>query len=772
MRNPTFKTGLKTAFMAVALCGLFFPAVVDAQQGTTAPTSRTTSRRSAAAGDRSKEHAAQSILNKGIEYLQNNQEQQGIKTISQIAQQYPETKAAIKADVVLADYYIEKKQFDLAIRRLQKLVNVEDEELQAEVIYKIGVSHYSSNQYNQAFMALRQVVNKFPGSVYANEAYYYIGLCHFSMSRWTQAVEALERVGTSIPMEAMNLEKLPLGEAGQRLFFKIYDEDLVVLYTEDEKSVLKVLVSDTNGDSEEVILEPIGREGSSFIGSIPSVPGLPKKGDNILQTKGGDIVTVEYLDTHTSSGQVNQKVFAKLELVSTATVGFTNGDYEDYAHGIFPDVEFFMRVRDLDMDVTPERDKVTVKVVSMYKVEKEAEPGAGIDFEEKEFEYKIRDTKEYVLTETDVRSGIFTGVSRAVLFDPETQSEPAAATKEPGGPLLVQQDDVIQIEYMDNDHIGGKSDPQLRTFKVDLLIGGIPDIGSQIRIVDDLEIKAKKNLVEGRIMLRLAQIFKDVGLSDYANRRATEGVDKIDEVLKIHAQSPLEKSLLEESFNTKWELLIVQDKIREAIAVCTLLIKTFPDSALVDKALIKIAQIKIIEGSEKSISEGLNIYRGIIQLPKSELKSEAQFRIAEVMEEQAMKKAAEMQEKDPTYKPNYGNVMIEYKKCADNYPDSAFAGQALEKIAKFYIAVEDFARVIDMMEQIFRDYPDADFLDKMLYNWSVAAFKLDRFEEAREKCDQLISEYPNSDEGKKATQLKTLINRRISELAGGSDDDE
>ena len=64
------------------------------------------------------------------------------------------------------------------------------------------------------------------------------------MSRWTQAVDALERVGTSVPPEESGTADghTALAEAGQRLFVKIYDEDLVVLYNDDEKTPLEVIV--------------------------------------------------------------------------------------------------------------------------------------------------------------------------------------------------------------------------------------------------------------------------------------------------------------------------------------------------------------------------------------------------------------------------------------------------------------------------------------------------------------------------------------------------
>ena len=241
------------------------------------------------------EYDAQAMLKKGIEYLEMKQEERGVKTITQVTLQYPESKAAFQAEVVLGNYYIEKRQYDLAVKRLQKVAQHEDPEIQAEALYKIGICYFNSGEYNKAFLSLRQVTNKFPGSVHANEAYYYIGLCHFSLNRWTQAVDALERVGTSVNAqnktpEAKTEAGLLLAEAGQRLFVKIQDEDLAVLITEDSGKVLKVRLTNENGDEETIELEGLGKEGATFIGSIATQPGIAAKNDGTLQIKGGDKV--------------------------------------------------------------------------------------------------------------------------------------------------------------------------------------------------------------------------------------------------------------------------------------------------------------------------------------------------------------------------------------------------------------------------------------------------------------------------------------------------
>jgi len=714
--------------------------------------------RAANSADGQMEYNAQDMLKKGIEFIESKQDDRGVKLISSIAQMYPKSKAAVKADLVLGDYYIEKKQFDLALKRFLKASAAEDLDIQAEAFYKLGICYYNLNDFNQAFMALRQVTNKFPGSIYANEACYYIGLCHFRLNRWTQAVEALEKVGTSIPQsESSNgaEAKEVTAEAGQRLFFKVYDEDLVVLYG---SGGLKVTIADANGDSEEIELEPLGKDGATYLGSIPTALAEAKPNDKTLQCKGGDEVTVTYTDSHSADGKQNKKILAKVKMVSTATVGFTDGAFQDYNYGIFADQDFFVRVRDLDLDVSPEKDKVKVKVSSLYRVEEKKDPAAGVNLDAVQETFKERDSKELVLTETAPRSGIFTGVGRTAMVSAKGEGE-SVDIPDPEA-LLVDKNDTISLEYLDEKHMAG-TDPAQRTFKANLLTGEIKDVKIEHRVVDDPEIRARKNLIEAKILLQLGQIFKEVGLLDQASNKAQEGIDRIDDLMKSNVQTSLDRAIIEDAFNTKWELLIVQNKINEAIQVCSTLIRMFPDSSIVDRALMRIADAKVNDGSIRAREEGLNIYRGILQLAKSNLKPEAQFKIAEAREQVAVAETKERQKREPSYKPNYSNIMLDYKKCADNYPDSPFAGQALEKIADYYVEAEDFQRVVELMEQVFRDYPDADFLDRMLLKWAVAAVKLGKLDVAKEKCEKLLSEYPNSSSAKKAEQIKQMIEKKL-----------
>ncbi|GAG45209.1 unnamed protein product, partial [marine sediment metagenome] len=238
----------------------------------------------------------------------------------------------------------------------------EDERQRAEALYRVGICHYNMNNFDKAFVSLRKVTNDYPWTVYANEAFYYIGQCHVKLGRWAKAIEALKMVGTSVPT---NVKGGTFSEAGQRLYVKIFDKDLVVLMASEEK--LKLTLNTKSGDKEEIVAEPLGRSGAYYIGSIMTILGNPAPGDGKLQIIGGDVATVSYTDKNTKSGKRNQKIATTVRMVSSAVAGFTDGAYREYTKGVFGDSACFMRVKDLDRDLTDKKDNVTVKVCTQYK---------------------------------------------------------------------------------------------------------------------------------------------------------------------------------------------------------------------------------------------------------------------------------------------------------------------------------------------------------------------------------------------------------------------
>jgi len=244
------------------------------------------------------EYKAADMINRGLELIQQKQEERGLKLIKSVPENFPKAETRFKAYLAVGDFYVSKREYSLALKQYVLCDDAEDEDVQAEGLYRAGICHYNLNSFDQAFVLLRQVTADYPWSVYANEAYYYIGLCHFKLNRWARAVEALKMVGTSV---VQNQDSEVLAEAGQRLFVKVEDEDLIILTDENQR--FQVEVSAASGDKEMVEMELFGKSGIHYMGSIPSIPGNAQPGDGILQFHGGDKMEVRYIDHNTAEGQ-------------------------------------------------------------------------------------------------------------------------------------------------------------------------------------------------------------------------------------------------------------------------------------------------------------------------------------------------------------------------------------------------------------------------------------------------------------------------------------
>lgn len=685
---------------------------------------------------------ANDLLNKGLDLLGSKEEERGLKLIASVPQLFPKSKVRFKAYLAVGRYQVDKRQYDLAAKQFAHLGESEDADEQAEGLYQLGVCKYNLNSFDGAFMDLRRVTNEHPWSVFANESYYYIGQCHFKLGRWAKAIEAMEMVGTSVPA---NDKGTSFAEAGQRLCVKVRDKDLVVLAALQQKCT--VAVKTRGGDKESLTLEPLGRGGDCLIGSLPTEPGEPVPGDGKLQIVGGDEATVEYLDSNTEAGTLDQKVLATVRLASTASIGFTDGAYREYTSGVFADNEAFMRVKDMDRDMTPERDKITVTVRSEYKVAKE-EPkeNAGVDVSGQDEKIEIRDGVEVKLTETGPHTGIFVGtvIPYSVASDD--------AVNKADDRLSVMKGDTLVLQYRDELHMLSR-EPRDVLASAKLLIGRIQDVKIEQRVVDSLDLKARKNLIEAKIYLKLATIFKEVGLTNKAAEKADEGLARVDEVISTSLKASLDSSLVEEAFSVKWDLFLAKDKLAEAIQVCRTLTQLFPDSSLVDQALLKIGMAKM-EGPNPH--EAIGIFNALIALPKSDLKAQAQYNIAATLEKIATRDAEAR-----GHEPALENVILSYKKCAEVYPESPFAGDSLDKIVNYYINTKDYPRAVELMERVFQDYPDASFLDRMLLRWIIASYRMGDYATAKEKAEQLISEYPNSKQAEKARVMLDTINKKL-----------
>ncbi len=718
----------KTMVMAaVTIGGLLAGAAGRAQQ---TPTD------SSGAGD----PAAMRLFRQGLALIEDRQDERGLKVLASIPATFPKSPVRLQAWLAIGRYYTENRpDFALALKNLQPVLDAEDAgpDEKAEALYRMGIAHYGLGDYPRALSTLRKVTDQYPWSVFANEAYYYIGLCHFQLKRWRQAVEALKMVGTSVPPNEGEEESLV--EAGQRFFVKIQDKDLRVLKIAGRP--LEVTVTTDSGDRERLTLEPFDAEGEFYLGSIRMEQGKAVATNGILEVRGGDRITVSYLDANTQDGgrNVERKAFART--VSTAVAGFTDGAYREYVRGLFVGQPAFLRVKDLDADVTDGPDTVVVRIIARYPAPRE-ETAAALEVEE----LLDRDSLSLTLRESGPMTGVFTGTLNIQKWEEGQPLNTADSI------LSAAEKDIIFLEYEDKAHIGSRKEPRLVSARAEFLAGEIPDVMVAQREVATEVLRARKNVTEAKFYLRLAQIFKDVGLMARSHEKADTGLEKVEDVLRRYARASLPPELVEEAYQLKWELQIAKDDLSGAIATCRQLMALFPTSSLADVAMMQIARAYLNAGKP---NEAAGLLRGILGLKTSpDLKAEAQFLLAQTLE-QSIRSNLSREERLRAL----GQAIAAYRSVAEQYPDSPFAGEALGKVIDFHLEARDYARCLEMIQTVFQDYPDAPFLDEMLLKWGVVLVRLGRQNEAREKLTALIRDYPNSVAAGKAHKVLELINR-------------
>jgi TolA-binding protein len=522
----------------------------------------------------------------------------------------------------------------------------------------------------------------------------------------------------------------------------------------------KVQLETKAGDKETVVCIPLAAGGTMFIGSVATDVAPAKAGDNVLQVTGGDEVTVTYFDNNTQKGKRDEPRKATVKVVSTGAIKFTLGTYESSADVAFIGQPVFVLLEDADLDASPKADTFQVKLVSRYR-DVEAEAAArdsGGDIEQMMTggveirKYRTRDEVTIQVTEmgegASIRSGCFAGKVDVVRA---TDGQPLSTTDQM---LTAVTGDEIVAEYIDATHIGGES-PRAVNAKI-AVAGEIENrpMATQYVLTDPI-VAARKNTVEATAFLELARIFKSMGLTKGAIERADMGLAQVDRIIRSTSEIP--QTLTEEAFRLKWELEIMKEDFDAAIATCQLFSRMYPESPVVDQALLGIGKIHLERNDHAAARR---VFEEVLRLPQSLVKAEAQFRIAQSVEAEAVAQADGLKTA-----PNVSVAIPYYKLCAERYPDSEFAGESLGKMIDYYVDTKDYAQADDLLTQIFQDHPDARFLDAMLLKWVVVTFRMGNFPKALEKCNQLLFEYPESAYAEKAKALLPRIQEKVTPSA-------
>ncbi len=692
------------------------------------------------------EARAQRMVKNAIALLESKEDERAVSMLEAVIRMYPTSQARFNASMELGRHFTDKRNFDRAAAELRKAFGAENPEVQAESLLLLGRMQVAKGTPAEAVMTLRRLVQGFPTSAFANDAYFLIGQIHFEASRWARAAEAYQMVGTAVPESEFLSNAVVRAEAGQRVYVYVHDKDLAVLATLGDKSYVEL--SSKSGDREKAELIPYGRGDGDFLASVKTTAAASQPGDGVLTVHGSEPIEVAYIDANTETGEINRKLIANAKVVSSAVISFKDGAQRQRVRGVFIDQPAFLQLRDFDLDTTDQPDKATVILKTQYRERPEPAPGETIaPPPAPDAPWLTRSEMELTLTETGPRTGIFAGRIVPRLISSDTN---APAVKLPAGEIGVRVDERIEAEYMDKEHLEGTT-PVARTADVLVLIGGSTEPQSIVAHSSEATIQAKKLVLEAQLLNKWGTIFKDVGLQENARMKADEGLRRVADVFELASRNTLERSVLEEAYEARWNLLLVKDDLPGAIATCYALVRRFPDTLLADRAFMQIANARLQEKSADGVRSACSVLNAIINLPNSPLKAEAQFRIGLALEEQAR------QSQSYNHKPDYSGAMRAFRECADRYPSSSYAGESFKRLIDYDVSIRNYSSAVETLERVFQDYPDAPWLDEMLLKWGIVKNRMGDREGAKEKFRKLVEEYPGGKSAKTAANfLKKL----------------
>ena len=105
----------------------------------------------------------------------------------------------------------------------------------------------------------------------------------------------------------------------------------------------------------------------------------------------------------------------------------------------------------------------------------------------------------------------------------------------------------------------------------------------------------------------------------------------------------------------------------------------------------------------------------------------------------------------------YADAAEGFSSFLDNYPDSAYAPNALYWLAETYYVTRDFATALNFFNQLLNQYPDSNKEGDALLKIGFSNYELRQYSEARAALEQVRSQYPG-------TTLARLAETRLRDM--------
>lgn len=687
------------------------------------------------------DRAARKLLQAGDVRMELGETGKAVEVWESVIDRYPRSRIRFEAHLRVADFLHEKERAHDRARAHYEAASAEenpDENARIRGLLMSGVCHFESARYGHCFKVMRGLISAFPARPEVNDAHYYIGLSHFKQGHYGRAIEAFDKVGTTVSADGPAAEKV---EAGRRFHVRIDDKDLAIL---PRGEAVTVRATTTSGDEEMLRCDLVGQAAKVALGSLPTKLAAPEKSNGILEVRGGDSITVEYIDAHASDRQQDVKRIHQVRVVGTGLARITDGGYDQPLQAAVLGKAVHLEITDADHhtgDTEPSltatlevvrnktSDELDDELAKRVAAGEDAEDENGIPLRSQLDPDVIVTSKSVTLTES-ATPGVF------------RTSVPIGGD----GGLPAEPGQRLRLVYQDNEHLGEGTRTCLAEARV--IEGNLGDMRVSRPDITDEELRLKTRLRTAGALTKVGGQYDDFGLHEQAMTKYREALVECESLLGDARKQG--GKLLEETYVELWRIYFAMNELELALNMSRLLQAEFPNSTYVDEALLQQARV---EQQRKDWNRAIQLFSGIVAMRQSTFRGDAQFAIGECYEQMALE--AKMGQGEGLFE----NAFVAYKKVYEEFPDSSKVGEAVAKMASFYYQKEDYERAVDVFENVLADYPDAAFLDVILFNHGRCLFKLNRKSEARARFEQIIQDFPESTIAPEAVKIVDALRK-------------
>jgi len=304
----------------------------------------------------------------------------GFTTVLNIHKDQPE---AIEARFGIGETYMAQKIYDQAGELFTELAESPVPAISIRANFLLGVLALRQENNDDARRIFLSVLESAPDAELANETLYNLAEVYGIEQRFLTQLETLRTVGR------LGQESKLWQTPGNALPIVVQDPDLGI--SRGDTRIPVVVRTEPGNDEEKSFLSSGGAGKGIFLTEIPTILGIAKPGDGVLQVTGGDTITVDYPEDFKEQfqfeflGNTRLRIasdgslkVASSEIINRESATFTDKLKDEVeetdeekprsairpADQIKPGNLIYVQVKDGDRDVTAEPDSVPVRLTA------------------------------------------------------------------------------------------------------------------------------------------------------------------------------------------------------------------------------------------------------------------------------------------------------------------------------------------------------------------------------------------------------------------------